>query len=248
MLCLSRHRRPHLPGHAAAGIRHGDRESFNRIPLDGDTSTNDMVLCLANGVAGNRPFSVAAPTPGVFKACSMRCVGLGQNDRPRRRGRHKVRGTTSQRSPKPGRCDSRGEYHRDVKPRQDGMVWRRLQLGPDHGGHWARRVSVVEKRIAISYGNVPSCEAASAWVRRRRAGQWGSEEAGIYADCCISARAAPRLTVWTSDCHWTTSRSMRAIGPREKFYLQNISYHDNFQSLTRVISLTSKQACGRSNI
>lgn len=28
-------------------------ESFNRITVDGDTSTNDMVMCLANGAAGN---------------------------------------------------------------------------------------------------------------------------------------------------------------------------------------------------
>ncbi len=27
--------------------------SFNRISIDGDTSTNDTVLVLANGVAGN---------------------------------------------------------------------------------------------------------------------------------------------------------------------------------------------------
>ena len=30
-------------------------ESFNCISVDGDTSTNDTVLCLANGMAGNRP-------------------------------------------------------------------------------------------------------------------------------------------------------------------------------------------------
>src|SRR3989442_589888 len=33
------------------GLRQAADRSFNRIPVDGDTSTNDMVLCLANGVA-----------------------------------------------------------------------------------------------------------------------------------------------------------------------------------------------------
>jgi glutamate N-acetyltransferase/amino-acid N-acetyltransferase len=33
--------------------------TFNRITVDGDTSTNDMVLVLANGVAGNGPLSEA---------------------------------------------------------------------------------------------------------------------------------------------------------------------------------------------
>lgn len=31
--------------------------SFNRITVDGDTSTNDMALCLANGMAGNTPLA-----------------------------------------------------------------------------------------------------------------------------------------------------------------------------------------------
>ena len=47
-------------------------ESFNRIPVDGDTSTNDMVLCLANGMAGNQPFSQAGPDGRRFKTCSIR--------------------------------------------------------------------------------------------------------------------------------------------------------------------------------
>jgi glutamate N-acetyltransferase / amino-acid N-acetyltransferase len=33
-----------------------NNRSFNRITVDGDTSTNDMVLVLANGQAGNEPF------------------------------------------------------------------------------------------------------------------------------------------------------------------------------------------------
>lgn len=36
-------------------LRRAVNQSFNCITVDGDTSTNDTVLCLANGVAGNRP-------------------------------------------------------------------------------------------------------------------------------------------------------------------------------------------------
>ncbi|MCC6542922.1 MAG: bifunctional glutamate N-acetyltransferase/amino-acid acetyltransferase ArgJ [Nitrospirae bacterium] len=32
-------------------------KSFNKITVDGDTSTNDMVLCMANGMAGNSPLA-----------------------------------------------------------------------------------------------------------------------------------------------------------------------------------------------
>ncbi|MBI3365094.1 MAG: bifunctional glutamate N-acetyltransferase/amino-acid acetyltransferase ArgJ [Ignavibacteriae bacterium] len=35
-------------------LKHAADRSFNRISVDGDTSTNDMVLVLANGCAGNR--------------------------------------------------------------------------------------------------------------------------------------------------------------------------------------------------
>ncbi len=35
-------------------VKTGVEQSFNRITVDGDTSTNDMVLALANGVAGNQ--------------------------------------------------------------------------------------------------------------------------------------------------------------------------------------------------
>ena len=34
-------------------VKHASDRSFNRITVDGDTSTNDMVIALANGVAGN---------------------------------------------------------------------------------------------------------------------------------------------------------------------------------------------------
>ncbi len=36
-------------------------ETFNRITVDGDTSTNDTALILANGLAGNRPFRLKTP-------------------------------------------------------------------------------------------------------------------------------------------------------------------------------------------
>lgn len=35
-------------------------KSFNRITIDGDTSTNDSVLCFANGLAGNREIRIGS--------------------------------------------------------------------------------------------------------------------------------------------------------------------------------------------
>ena len=42
-------------------LRDAVATSFNAITVDGDTSTNDTVLVLANGVAGNRSVAVASP-------------------------------------------------------------------------------------------------------------------------------------------------------------------------------------------
>jgi glutamate N-acetyltransferase/amino-acid N-acetyltransferase len=38
-------------------LRHAVNHSFNRISIDGDMSTNDTVLCLANGAAGKAPLA-----------------------------------------------------------------------------------------------------------------------------------------------------------------------------------------------
>lgn len=43
-------------------------QSFNRITVDGDMSTNDTVLILANGLAGNEPLSRSPPGREQFQA------------------------------------------------------------------------------------------------------------------------------------------------------------------------------------
>ena len=46
-------------------LRDGAKNSFNRITVDGDTSTNDTLLVLANGLAGNR--EILSHTAGYKK-------------------------------------------------------------------------------------------------------------------------------------------------------------------------------------
>jgi glutamate N-acetyltransferase/amino-acid N-acetyltransferase len=47
---------------AEAGSR-----SFNRITIDGDTSTNDSLLLLASGAAGNAPLQAGTPAAAIFR-------------------------------------------------------------------------------------------------------------------------------------------------------------------------------------
>jgi glutamate N-acetyltransferase / amino-acid N-acetyltransferase len=43
--------------------------SFNSITVDGDTSTNDMILCMANGAAGNKRIAAGTREQKKFQAC-----------------------------------------------------------------------------------------------------------------------------------------------------------------------------------
>ncbi len=49
-----------------AALKEAVDQSFNRISVDGDQSTNDTVLALANGEAGNRPLNEESHDWGVF--------------------------------------------------------------------------------------------------------------------------------------------------------------------------------------
>ncbi len=51
-----------------AALKRAVDRSFNRISIDGDTSTNDSVVILANGRAGNRPLDAAHPDFALFQS------------------------------------------------------------------------------------------------------------------------------------------------------------------------------------
>lgn len=55
-------------------------KSFNRISIDGDTSTNDTVLLLANGLAGNPEITSAASADyeAFLRALTIICTDLAQ--------------------------------------------------------------------------------------------------------------------------------------------------------------------------
>ena len=55
-------------------------ESFNMIAVDNDTSTNDMVLLLANGLAGNEPLQVGSAEANLFQEalCEV-CLHLAKH-------------------------------------------------------------------------------------------------------------------------------------------------------------------------
>jgi glutamate N-acetyltransferase/amino-acid N-acetyltransferase len=60
-------------------LRRAVNRSFNRLSVDGDTSTNDMVLIMANGRAGNTPITREGPGFEAFAAALEElCTGLAR--------------------------------------------------------------------------------------------------------------------------------------------------------------------------
>ncbi len=47
-------------------LKSANNKSFNRITVDGDMSTNDMVLIMSNGMAGNKPIKDHSEEYGLF--------------------------------------------------------------------------------------------------------------------------------------------------------------------------------------
>ncbi|HOX55312.1 MAG TPA: bifunctional glutamate N-acetyltransferase/amino-acid acetyltransferase ArgJ [Candidatus Paceibacterota bacterium] len=62
-----------------SALREAVAKSFNRITVDGDMSTNDTVLLLANGLAGNRKFRPGTAAFALFQAAlSHVCLELAK--------------------------------------------------------------------------------------------------------------------------------------------------------------------------
>jgi glutamate N-acetyltransferase/amino-acid N-acetyltransferase len=79
MLCFITTDAAVATGVLQAALHEAVAQSFNRITVDGDMSTNDTVLVLANGLAGNREFGVRSSEFGVFQAALNHvCLALAK--------------------------------------------------------------------------------------------------------------------------------------------------------------------------
>jgi len=55
------------PAFLQTALREATAKSFNMISVDGDTSTNDTLIALANGAAGNSPITAGTPEAALFQ-------------------------------------------------------------------------------------------------------------------------------------------------------------------------------------
>ena len=67
------------PQYLQRALKLAANRSFNMVTIDGDTSTNDTLLLLANGAAGNDPLSEGSPQAAAFQeALDEVCVYLAK--------------------------------------------------------------------------------------------------------------------------------------------------------------------------
>jgi glutamate N-acetyltransferase/amino-acid N-acetyltransferase len=79
MLCFIATDAPLAQAFLAASLREAVDSSFNMIDIDSDTSTNDTVMVLANGLAGGEPIDADHPAAGAFvSALTDCCVHLAK--------------------------------------------------------------------------------------------------------------------------------------------------------------------------
>jgi len=79
MLCLLTTDAAVSPDFLRAALRRAADLSFNMISIDGDTSTNDMVLLMANGGAGGETITAASRDAALFQeALDRLCIRLAK--------------------------------------------------------------------------------------------------------------------------------------------------------------------------
>ena len=130
----------------ARALREAVDDSFNAITVDGECSTNDSVMLLANGAGGAsideltyRPF-----VQGLHAVCRELAMGIVRGGE----GATKLVTVTVTGAASTVGRPPRGESHRQFAARQDGDSRRRSQLGPAHRGGRTR-----ERRVrAVARG------------------------------------------------------------------------------------------------
>ena len=175
-------------------------QSFNRIPVDGDTSTNDMVLCLANGMAGNQSFSQAGSDGRRFQGLlNTVCQDLAKMIARDGEGATKfveLRITGARTEADALRVANTVATSSLVKTAWFGQDsnWGRIMAAIGRAG-----VKIRENRIAISYGDIPV-------VRRGIGlGQGAEEQANAvlrqreFTLTVHLGQGRAAATVWTSD-------------------------------------------------
>ena len=145
------------PGVLSAALRHAVEATFNRMSIDGCTSTNDTVLVLANGASGT-PVPVDSLTDALEQACGeLAGMMAADAEGASKVARVVVKGASSDE-----------EAHRAARKVADSLLVRCSLNGGDP--YWGRVVSELGSagvafdldRVEVAYGGVVVCRAGVA--------------------------------------------------------------------------------------
>ena len=123
--------------------------SFNMIDVDGDTSTNDTVLVLANGTAGGERIREGSAAAGVFReALSYVCVALAKKLAADGEGARTLIEVFVDGAASDGDARMAARERRELAARQGHGPRQGPELGPRHDGdrQERRRIRGVEGR------------------------------------------------------------------------------------------------------
>ncbi|MFM1770248.1 MAG: Arginine biosynthesis bifunctional protein ArgJ [Verrucomicrobiota bacterium] len=174
-------------GPLQAALTEAVAQSFNRITVDGDMSTNDTVLILANGMAGNRPAALrsrsSADARAFQRALNHVCLELAKKIVRDGEGVHRVVTVRV--------AGARNHAEADAAAR--AVANSALVKTSWHGGdpNWGRIIDalgysparVVEDRVDIGYSTPGS--AKILWSLRR-----GQPTRATFAALCRAAAPA----------------------------------------------------------
>ncbi len=131
--------------------------TFNNLTVDGDTSTNDMILVLANGVSGVRVTSAALGQfeEALFQVCNDLCAAIAADGEgaTKRVEIHVKGGRTFEDARKAARAIANSNLVKTAIFGNDPN-WGRILCAIGYSG-----ALFSEKKIKVSIGSLPVCHA-----------------------------------------------------------------------------------------
>jgi glutamate N-acetyltransferase/amino-acid N-acetyltransferase len=179
-----------------SALRHAVDDSFNKITVDGDRSTNDTVLVMANGMAGNRIICEGSRT---FRNFTLRLSEVTEE-----LSRLIVKdgeGATKLIEIVVKNAKSRGDAEKAAFAIADSLLVKTALYGSD--ANWGRIMAAIgysgivfqEERCDISICNVKVCRKGITTGREiEAAGMLKAREVGIVVDLHIGNASAKVLS------------------------------------------------------
>jgi glutamate N-acetyltransferase/amino-acid N-acetyltransferase len=179
-----------------SALRHAVDDSFNKITVDGDRSTNDTVLVMANGMAGNRIICEGSRT---FRTFTLRLSEVTEE-----LSRLIVKdgeGATKLIEIVVKNAKSRGDAEKAAFTIADSLLVKTALYGSD--ANWGRIMAAIgysgivfqEERCDISICNVKVCRKGITTGREiEAAGMLKAREVGIVVDLHIGNASAKVLS------------------------------------------------------